>query len=191
MPAMEKNIAGSIFLVGLMGAGKTSLGRQLALRLHYPFYDSDQVICEQTGVSVATIFDVEGEDGFRGRERQTLERLTALPNIVLATGGGAVLHPDNRGCLKTRGTVVYLHVAPDILFERTRYDKNRPLLQVDNPLQKLQDLYAVRDPVYREAAHIVLDVGEAAYHATLEQLWQALTAYFSGERSGGHANSRG
>ena len=174
MPAME-NIAGNIFFVGLMGAGKTSLGRQLASHLGRAFYDSDQVICEKTGVSIPTIFEWEGEEGFRRRERQAIEELSSLRNIVLATGGGAVLHADNRSCLNGRGTVVYLHVLPEILFERTRYDKNRPLLQVGDPLQNLQDLYRQRDPLYRQCAHKILNVGgNDAYALTFNRLLSLL-----------------
>lgn len=173
MPVMEK-ITGNIFFVGLMGAGKTSLGRQLATKLGRTFYDSDQVICEKTGVSIPTIFELEGEAGFREREQQTLDDLTRLNNVVLATGGGAVLRPENQMYLRTRGTVVYLHVAPEVLFHRTRHDKNRPLLQVDNPLQKLCDLYQQRDPIYRQVAHIVLDVGRETYFTTFNQLFNIL-----------------
>ena len=123
-------MAGNLFLVGLMGAGKTTLGKQLAEHLNRPFYDSDHVICERTGVNIPTIFEMEGEQGFRDRESAVLADLAALDNIVLATGGGAVLRENNRACLRDKGTVIYLHVLPEILFERTRYDKNRPLLQV-------------------------------------------------------------
>lgn len=174
MPAMN-DIAGSIFFVGLMGAGKTSLGRQLAITLQRRFYDSDQVICDRTGVSIPTIFELEGEAGFRSRERQTIDDLTLLPEIVLATGGGAVLCSENRHCLYTRGTVVYLHVSPEILFERTRYDRNRPLLQVDKPLDKLHELYQQRDPIYRSIAHLVLNVGEGSYIATFNQLLKTIS----------------
>lgn len=173
MPAMN-SMAGNIFFIGLMGAGKTSLGKQLAARLQRPFFDSDQALCEKTGVSIPTIFEWEGEDGFRERECQMIDELTALSGIVLATGGGAVLRPQNRACLRERGTVVYLHVPPEILFERTRHDRNRPLLQVDDPLQTLRELYRVRDPLYRQTAHWVLDVGNDAYFSTFKQLLDML-----------------
>ncbi|UOP04758.2 shikimate kinase [Conchiformibius kuhniae] len=169
------DMAGNIFFVGLMGAGKTSLGRQLAARLARTFYDSDQVICERTGVSVPTIFELEGESGFRERERQAIDELTRLQGIVLATGGGAVLRAENRECLHTRGTVVYLHVAPEVLFERTRHDRNRPLLQVDDPLRRLHELYRARDPLYRSVAHCVLDVGDETYFSTFKQLIELLS----------------
>ena len=114
------------------------MGRQLAEQLDYTFYDSDAVICERTGVSIPTIFELEGEDGFRMREAAVIRDLCALSKIVLATGGGSVLREENRQCLKRNGTVIYLHTQPEVLFERVRYDKNRPLLQVENPLEKLK-----------------------------------------------------
>ena len=147
----------NIYLVGLMGAGKTTVGRQLAKRLKRPFYDSDHEIVERTGVPIPTIFEIEGEDGFRRREAQTIHDLTATDNIVLATGGGVVINPANRQRLHETGWVVYLNVPPRQLYERTRHDRNRPLLLVENPLAKLEELYAARDPLYREAAHLVVD----------------------------------
>lgn len=176
MPAMEKYMAGNLFLVGLMGAGKTTLGRQLAEKLHRPFYDSDHVICERTGVSIPTIFEMEGEQGFRNRESAVLNDLSALERIVLATGGGAVLRPENRQYLRERGTVIYLHVLPEILFERTRYDKNRPLLQVADPLAKFRELYEIRHPIYRETAHIVLEVGKSGCQTTLNKILEMIDA---------------
>lgn len=140
-----------------MGAGKTTVGRQLAKRLGRPFYDSDHEIVERTGVPVPTIFEIEGEDGFRRREAQTIAELTAGTDIVLATGGGAVLKPENRARLRDTGWVVYLNVPPALLYERTRHDRNRPLLRVPDPLAKLEELHAQRDPLYRETAHIVID----------------------------------
>ncbi|CRZ20283.1 Shikimate kinase 1 [Kingella kingae] len=174
MPAMEKNMAGNLFLVGLMGAGKTTLGKQLAEHLNRPFYDSDHVICERTGVSIPTIFEMEGEQGFRDRESTVLADLAALDNIVLATGGGAVLRENNRACLRDKGTVIYLHVLPEILFERTRYDKNRPLLQVADPLAKFKELYEIRHPIYRETAHIVLEVGKLGCQTTLNKILEMI-----------------
>jgi len=147
----------NIYLVGLMGAGKTTVGRQLAKRLGRVFYDTDHEIVERTGVAIPTIFEIEGEEGFRRREAQTLRELTATDNVVLATGGGAVLREENRRCLHDTGWVVYLNVPPLLLYQRTRHDKNRPLLQVANPLARLEELYAVRDPLYRETAHFVVD----------------------------------
>ena len=157
MPAMD-NMAGNIFLIGLMGAGKTTHGKQLAALLQRDFIDSDQLICQRTGVSISTIFELEGEGGFRKREAAIINELTRRNSIILATGGGAVLSPDNRHWLHTRGTVIYLHATPEILYRRIQYDKNRPLLQVANPLDKLQTLYQQRDPLYRETAHLVFNI---------------------------------
>lgn len=140
-----------------MGAGKTTVGRQLAKRLGRRFFDSDHEIEARTGVRIPTIFEIEGETGFRRREAQTIGELVVEPDIVLATGGGVVLNPDNRRALHDSGWVVYLNVPPRLLFERTRHDRNRPLLQVADPLARLEELHAQRDPLYREAAHLVVD----------------------------------
>lgn len=142
-----------------MGAGKTTVGRQLAKRLGRPFFDSDHEIVERTGVPIPTIFEIEGEEGFRRREVQTIRELTETDNIVMATGGGVVLSAENRQRLSATGWVVYLNVPPIFLFERTRHDRNRPLLHVTDPLAKLEELHAIRDPLYRETAHIVVDGG--------------------------------
>ena len=147
----------NIYLVGLMGAGKTTVGRQLAKRLGRTFLDSDQEIEARTGVRIPVIFDLEGENGFRQREAQIIAELTTNSNLVLATGGGAVLNSGTRLRLRESGWVAYLDVPPPLLFERTRFDRNRPLLRVENPLQKLEELYAQRDPLYREIAHLVVD----------------------------------
>lgn len=147
----------NIYLVGLMGAGKTTVGRQLAKRLGRTFLDSDQEIEARTGVRIPVIFDLEGENGFRQREAQIIAELTTNRNLVLATGGGAVLNAGTRTRLRESGWVAYLNVPPPLLFERTRFDRNRPLLRVENPLQKLEELYAQRDPLYREIAHLVVD----------------------------------
>lgn len=147
----------NIYLVGLMGAGKTTVGRQLAKKLGRQFFDSDHEIVERTGVPIPTIFEIEGEEGFRRREAQTIKELTCLNGVVVATGGGVVLDPENRRILHQTGWVVYLNVPPRLLFERTRHDRNRPLLHVPNPLKKLEELHTVRDPLYRKTAHIVVD----------------------------------
>lgn len=149
----------NIYLVGLMGAGKTTVGRQLARRLGRPFYDSDHEIVARTGVPIPTIFEIEGEDGFRRREAQTIAELTAGSGMVMATGGGVVLNPENRQRLHETGWVVYLNVPPVMLHERTRHDRSRPLLHVDDPLAKLEELHAIRDPLYRETAHLTVDGG--------------------------------
>lgn len=149
----------NIILVGLMGSGKTTIGKLLAKRIGMPFFDSDQEIELRCGVKVRTIFDVEGEGGFRQRETATIEDLLQLSGIVLATGGGAVLDPRNRAVMKERGWVVYLDVPVRVLFERTRNDLNRPLLQVADPVARLEGLRSERDPLYREVADFVLDGG--------------------------------
>lgn len=167
-----KKINGNLILIGLMGAGKTTLGKQIAQMFGCPFYDSDFEICAASGVSVATIFEMEGEEGFRHRETLMLKKLSILDGIVLSTGGGAVLREENRRCLREHGTVVYLHATPEILLERTRYDNSRPLLKTADPLRKLHELYAVRDPIYRETAHIVIDSESCA--KTVRKLVEAL-----------------
>jgi len=151
----------------MMGAGKTTVGRQLAKRLGKAFCDSDREIEARTGVRVAVIFDIEGEAGFRKRETEAIDQLTALDDVVLATGGGAVLDPRNREVLKTRGFVIYLHAQPLVLSQRTRSDKSRPLLQGGDPRDRLEKLYAERDPLYREVADLVIDTGRQSVSSLL------------------------
>lgn len=160
----------NIYLVGLMGAGKTTLGKQLARRLDKPFYDSDHEIEARTGVRIPIIFEIEGESGFRAREVDAVDRLTALDNIVLATGGGVVIDPLNRERLRARGFVVYLHAQPHDLWQRMRHDKSRPLLRTADPLAKLKELYAARDPLYRATADLVLDTGRQSVVSLLREL---------------------
>lgn len=148
---------GNLFLVGLPGAGKSTLGRQLARRLRKPFVDADNELEKRLGVSIPTIFEIEGEAGFRDREEGVLADLTVLSNIVLSTGGGAVLRPGNRQRLRDNGTVIYLHAEPVTLWARIRHSRNRPLLQTSDPLARLADLYRQRDALYRETAAYVVE----------------------------------
>lgn len=149
--------AGNFFFIGLMGSGKTTIGRALARRLNQPFIDSDHEVEKRTGVTIPTIFEIEGELGFREREAEVIADLTSCKGLVLATGGGAVLAPGNRRLLKENGTVIYLRAPLEELFARTSRDKNRPLLQTSDPLGRLRELYAQRDPLYRETAHLIVD----------------------------------
>lgn len=146
----------SVFLVGPMGSGKTAVGKRLAQRLGLRFVDSDAVIEERTGVDIPFIFDKEGEDGFRARERDVIAELTRLPGIVLATGGGAVLAAENRAHLAGRGVVVYLQTSVQQQLARTRRSRTRPLLETDDPRGRLESLMAVREPLYEAVAHLVV-----------------------------------
>jgi len=174
--------SGTLFLVGMMGAGKTTLGKALAQRLGREFVDTDKVLVERTGVTVATIFEIEGEEGFRRRESAVLEELAHRPDCVVATGGGAVLSPDNRSVMRANGTVVYLRARLDSLWERTRHDGSRPLLQTADPRATLAQLLEQRDPLYREVAHVVVDTGFQSAATLVSRVVAAL-----GERSPGAA----
>lgn len=147
----------SLFLIGPMGTGKSSIGRQLANRLKRPFWDSDQALVKRTGVDIATIFEIEGEAGFRQRESRVLDELTQLPGIVLATGGGAILLPQNRQWLRTRGHVVYLRASVETQLERTARDRTRPLLQGVDRRATLTELFRLRDPLYVQTADLIID----------------------------------
>ncbi|MBL8396744.1 MAG: shikimate kinase [Candidatus Accumulibacter sp.] len=155
-----------------MGAGKTTIGKMLAKRLAYVFIDSDHEIEARTGVSLPTIFEIEGEEGFRKREAQVIAEMAAREGHVVATGGGAVLRAENRANLRSSGLVIYLNVPLFALYERTRLDKNRPLLQVKDPLQRLKELHAERDPLYREIADIVVSGSRIAVQTLLPLIAQ-------------------
>ena len=174
-------VPGNIFLVGMMGAGKTSVGRVLAKRLNKAFYDSDHAIEERTGVKIPVIFEIEGEPGFRQRESTVIEELTALDDVVRATGGGVVLAQENRERLRARGTVVYLRASVKDLLNRTRHDKNRPLLQTADPRAKLNELFDMRDPLYREVAHVTIDTGSQSLTTLVNRLHHVLEG--RGDRS--------
>jgi shikimate kinase len=149
----------NIALVGLPGSGKSTVGRQLARRLQVPFTDSDNVIEQHIGCSIREFFEREGEARFRDVEEAVLDELTQQPHGVLATGGGATLRTANRLHLRDRCQVVYLRSTPEEVFRRVRHDANRPLLQVSDPLTRLRDLFSVRDPLYRETAHFMIETG--------------------------------
>ncbi|MHC6050362.1 shikimate kinase [Ralstonia solanacearum] len=164
----------NVFFVGLMGAGKTTVGRPLARRLQRPFFDSDHEIEARSGARIPAIFEREGEVGFREREAEVISDLTRRENIVLATGGGAVLRRKNREALRERGFVIYLHTDPHDLWLRVGTDKNRPLLQTTDPKARLDALYGARDPLYRECAHLVVETSlpsvESLVNVVLMQL---------------------
>jgi shikimate kinase len=160
----------NLILVGMMGAGKTTVGRLLARRLKRPFHDSDEEIERRCGVRIPVIFEIEGEAGFRARERQVIDDLCRLRGSVIATGGGAVLAPENRRRLAEGGVVVYLHARTGHLWNRVRHDRNRPLLATPDPQARLEALYAERDPLYREVAHVVIDTGRQSVQTLAKDL---------------------
>lgn len=170
----ERGANTNIFFVGLMGAGKTTVGRAVARRLGRPFFDSDHEIEARTGARIPVIFELEGEAGFREREAQVVAELAAREAIVLATGGGAVLRPENRACLHERGLVIYLRANPHDLWMRTRKDKNRPLLQTEDPKAKLEGLYTERDPLYRECAHFIVETGRPSVNGLVNMVLMQL-----------------
>jgi shikimate kinase len=167
---------GNLFLVGMPGCGKSTLGRLLARRLDKRFYDADVELERRLGVSIPVIFELEGEHGFRDREEAVLADLVTQTNIVLSTGGGVVLRPANRERLKEGGTVLYLHATPDTLWERTRHSKHRPLLQAPDPFARVQELYATRDALYREVADFVVESDREQVNRLAHRLEQQLRA---------------
>lgn len=166
--------SGNIYLVGMMGAGKTTVGRLLARRLKLRFFDSDHEIEERCGVKLPLIFEIEGEAGFRAREQQVLAELTALDGVVLGTGGGAVLAEENRRRLAARGTVIYLRATPENLYGRVRHDRNRPLLATPDPLGRLREIYDQRDPLYAAIADLTIDTGAQSVQVLARQLIRKL-----------------
>lgn len=165
----------NIYFIGLMGAGKTTIGRLLAKQLGREFYDSDHEVERKTGVKIPLIFELEGEPGFRKRETAAIEELSQMDNVVVATGGGAVLLEENRAFLKNTGKIIYLRAKVNDLYQRTRSDKSRPLLQGASPKQKLEQLYTMRDPIYTALADYIVDTGAQSANeitARIEQILQ-------------------
>lgn len=163
-----------VFLIGPMGSGKTTIGRQLARSLNKDFIDSDREIEALTGATVALIFDVEGEAGFRRRERKVIDELTQRDNLVLATGGGVILDPDNRAALRERGTVVYLSAPLHRLYDRVRMDKSRPLLDDADPRARLAAIVEQRTALYEETADIVMETNTSSVRQVVKELRQRL-----------------
>ena len=173
----RKLVSGNLILVGMMGSGKTTMGRALAKHLGKDFVDSDEEIVKRTGVTVPHIFDVEGEAGFRQRETAAIRELTGRDNMVLATGGGAVLDGHNRTMLQQNGIVIYLKANAHDLWQRTRHDRNRPLLQTDNPYARLVELFQQRDPLYRQVSDIIVQSGKQSAHALMLRLVDEIDAF--------------
>jgi shikimate kinase len=167
-------VSGNIFLVGPMGSGKSTIGRRLAAVLGKEFYDSDREIERRTGATVSLIFDLEGEAGFRARERAVIDELTGLNDIVLATGGGVVLAPENRRALVTRGRVVYLHAPLEKLIQRTARDRVRPLLQTEDRVGRLLAIITERDPLYRQVADLVVETGDQKVQRVVREILMRL-----------------
>jgi shikimate kinase len=165
---------GNIFLVGMMGAGKTTLGKKLAQRMGFEFVDTDRVLVERTGVPVATVFEIEGEDGFRRREAGVIAEFAERRGVVVATGGGAVLAEENRRVMRAAGTVIYLRARLESLWERTRHDTSRPLLSTPDPRATLAQILEKRDPLYREVAHVVVETGSQSAATLVNRVMAAL-----------------
>lgn len=180
----------NIFLVGLMGSGKTTVGKILAKQLGMRFVDSDHEIESRTGASISWIFEIEGEDSFRKREADAIRDLTAQKGIVLATGGGAVINPENRRYFKERGTVIYLRATVNNVLQRTMHDKNRPLLQTEDPRKKIEELSRQREPFYSEVADIVIDTGRQNVHAMVQLILGKLTSVRRDAKTGGKPDAK-
>jgi shikimate kinase len=169
--------SGNLVLVGMMGSGKTTMGRALAKHLGKIFVDSDEEIIKRTGVTVPHIFDIEGESGFRLRETAAIRDLVGRDNMVLATGGGAVLAEQNRAMLQQNGIVIYLKTNVHDLWQRTRHDRNRPLLQTKDPYAKLSELFKQRDPLYQQVSDIVVQSGKQSVHTLMLRLMDEIDAF--------------
>lgn len=178
-----------IFLVGLMGAGKTTVGRQLAKAMGIAFHDSDREIEKKTGADIALIFDIEGEDGFRKREKSAIDELTSMDNLVLATGGGAILDKENRKNLSSRGMVVYLQASVDALYKRTCKDQKRPLLQTDDPRAKLEELLEIREPLYLETADMIVNTDSSTIKKIVMEIQEKFASLASSDPAAKDASS--
>ncbi|TDR33012.1 shikimate kinase [Hydromonas duriensis] len=165
----------NISLVGLMGSGKSTVGRLLAATLNRPFFDSDEEIIHRTGASIPTIFEFEGEAGFREREAKMIQELSEKKQVIIATGGGAVLREDNRTALKKNSWVIYLSTTPEKLLVRTRFDRNRPLLQNPDPLGTLKKMHEIRHPLYSQVADIIVTTGSGQVVQVATHILEALT----------------
>ncbi|MBK9131880.1 MAG: shikimate kinase AroK [Gammaproteobacteria bacterium] len=174
----------NIFLIGPMGSGKTTVGRHLAKTLKLEFVDSDHAIEERTGADIPWIFDIEGEEGFRRRERAVIDELTRRRGIVLATGGGAVIDPLNRADLAARGVVVFLRASVDKILSRTGKSQNRPLLRTENPRARVEQLLAARDALYHEIADIIVDTDKRGVKSTVNQILDQLRRNEAGVEDG-------
>ncbi|MDX8386847.1 MAG: shikimate kinase [Gallionella sp.] len=172
-----KTQSGNLVLVGMMGSGKTTIGKTLARHLNKNFIDSDEEIVKRTGVTIPHIFDVEGEEGFRQRESNVIQELIVGENMVLATGGGAVLSGMNRKILQANGIVIYLRASVQDLWVRTRHDRNRPLLQTSDPQAKLREIFQQRDPLYRSMADIVMQSGKQSANSLTQHLVAEIGKY--------------
>jgi len=171
-PGMD--VPENIFLVGFMGSGKSTVGQHLADVLGKAFLDCDRVLEERTGVDIPYIFDIEGEEGFRRREAAVVHELTEKRGIVLATGGGAVGSPENRRALATNGFVVYLHASAELLYQRTSRDRGRPMLHAEDPRARIDELLAVRDPLYRAVADLVIETGRRGSRRVVHDVVRAI-----------------
>lgn len=184
------NSTTNIFLVGLMGSGKTTIGRALAKRLNKRFVDADHEIEARTGAYIPWIFEIEGEASFRQREADVIRDLTAQEDIVLATGGGAVLNEESRKFLKERGTVVYLRASVNSILQRTSHDRNRPLLQTDDPRARIEELSLQRAPLYQEVAHIIIEMGRPNIQSVVQSIISQLPSHFEPLLSENHTQPR-
>ena len=172
-PGMD--VSSNIFLVGFMGSGKSTVGQQLAAELGKDFLDCDRVLEDRTGVDIPYIFDLEGEAGFRRREAAVLRDLVVKRDIVLATGGGVVGDPDNRRVLASNGFVIYLHAPADLLHQRTSRDRGRPMLHAADPRARVHELLAIREPLYREVADLVVATGRRGSRRVVQEIVRALS----------------